>query len=315
MGSQEANSSTGSISGAAARSILWACCSQGVSKLTSLAMMVALARLLAPADFGLMAFALAFIMYLEMVGDLGTSAALVYWPTRQEEAARVAFFISVAMGWVWFAVTIVLAPYVATFFHTPESATILRVLAWTFPIRALGATQDALCQKRLRFGQRLIPELTQAGMKAAVAIGLALAGFGVWSLVWGQLVGVVAWTAMLWTFVGWRPGAGWPGFARCRYGAGVIAIQVTAAVLCRPMLSAGHMAGATALGSISSPPRFRGPARAARARGGRGNVPGVRALHPRQRTHLERTWRPCATARSSPGRSWPRSSSSRRHCQ
>jgi lipopolysaccharide exporter len=248
----DSNSSIGSISRAAARSIVWACCSVGAAKLLTLAMMMALARLLTPADFGLMAFALVFMMYLEMVGDLGTSAALVYWPTREEEAARVSFFISVAMGWVWFAVTIALAPYVATFFHTPHSATILRVLAWSFPIKAFGATQDALCQKRLRFGQRLIPELAQAGLKAAVAIGLALAGFGVWSLVWGQLVGVAAWTAMLWVFVGWRPGTSvsW-GLARpmLRYGLGVIAIHVTAAVLYQvDLVIVGRVAGAATLG-------------------------------------------------------------------
>ena len=237
---------------AAARSIVWTCCSLGGAKLLSLAMMMALARLLTPADFGLAAFAFVFITYLEMLGDLGTGAALVYWPTREQEAARVSFFISVATGWLWFAVTIALAPYVATFFHTPHSETILRVLAWSFPIKALGATQDALCQKRLRLGQRLIPELLQAGTKAAVAIGLALAGFGVWSLVWGQLVGLAAWTAMLWIFVGWRPGASvsWDLVRpMLRYGAGVIAIQVMAAVLYQAdVVIVGRMAGAAALG-------------------------------------------------------------------
>lgn len=248
----DSNVPNGSISRAAARSLVWAGCGVGLAKLLTFAMTMGLARLLAPADFGLMAFALAFMMYLEMVGDLGTGAALVYWPTGEEEAARVSFFISVGMGWVWFAVTIALAPYVATFFHTPHSATILRVLAWSFPIKALGATQDALCQKRLRFGQRLIPELTQAGMKAAVAIGLAVAGFGVWSLVWGQLVGLAAWTATLWMFVGWRPGPGasWNLIRpMLRYGAGVIAIQVTAAVLYQvDIVIVGRMAGAAALG-------------------------------------------------------------------
>ena len=82
MRSQDSDPSIGSISRAAARSLVWACCSLGAAKLLTLAMMMALARLLMPADFGLMAFALVFMMYLEMVGDLGTSAALVVLGTR-----------------------------------------------------------------------------------------------------------------------------------------------------------------------------------------------------------------------------------------
>ncbi len=240
------------VARSAARSVVWACCSFGTGKLLALATMMVLARLLTPTDFGLMAFALVYIMYLETLGDLGTSAALVYWPAREHDAARVSFLITVVTGWIWFAITLLIAPQVAAFFHNPESEAILRALAWSFPIKALGATQDALCQKRLRFGRRLVPEVALSGVKAVVAITLALKGFGVWSLVWGQLAGVATWTIALWTVVGWRPDARVPWdlvWPMLRYGGGVVAVNALAALLHHiDLVIVGRIAGAAALG-------------------------------------------------------------------
>ena len=61
--------------------------------------------------------------------------------------------------------------------------------------------------KGTRFGRRLAPELGLSLVKATVAIALAFAGYGVWSLVWGQLAGVATWTLASWLVVGWRPRA------------------------------------------------------------------------------------------------------------
>jgi PST family polysaccharide transporter len=211
-----------------------------------------LARLLAPAEFGLFAFALVYIVYLETLGDLGTGAALVYWPDRTRDVAQVTFALNLLTGIAWFLLTWVLAPAIAAFFHSPEGAPILRALAATFPLKALGNTHDALCKKDLRFRARLLPEVGLAAVKAAVTIALALAGVGVWSLVYGYVVATGARAALLWVVVPWRPAWRWPADLLrpvLRYGGWIVVVNVIAVVVHHvDFVVVGRMLGLTALG-------------------------------------------------------------------
>ena len=234
------------------RAVGWVLVATAAARILTFAALAALARLLAPADFGLLAFALVYITYVETVGDLGTGMALIYWPARREEAAQVAFVLNLAMGLFWLALTLLAAPGVAGFFGNAAGADVLRALAWTFPLKALGNTHDALCQKDLRFKARLAPELAQAATKAVVSVAAAVGGFGVWSLVWGQLAGTAAWTALQWRVVPWRPRAAWPGgliAPMLAYGRGIVAVNMLAAVVHHAdLIVVGRALGATALG-------------------------------------------------------------------
>lgn len=232
--------------------IAWAFAASALARLAWLAALAVLARLLAPEQFGLFAFGLVFIAYVETVGDLGVGTALIHWPERRDEAARVTFRFNLATGLFWFAVAQLAAPWVAAFFHHPEGEPVIRWLAVGFLLRAAGNTHDALCQKEMRFRARLLPEAALALGKGAVAVGLALAGFGVWSLVWGQLAGLLLQTAALWWVVPWRPGGVWPRqlvAPMLRYGRGIVAVNVLAAVVHHAdLVVVGRMLGATALG-------------------------------------------------------------------
>ncbi|HVS14500.1 MAG TPA: lipopolysaccharide biosynthesis protein [Thermoanaerobaculia bacterium] len=236
----------------AAWGVLWAFFGTAAGKLVWLAATVVLARLLAPRDFGLFAFGLVFLAYVETIGDLGTGAALVYWPRRTAEVAQVTFAANLAMGVGWFLLAQLAAPAVATFFGNPEGEAILRLLAVSFLLRALGNTHDALCQKELRFKARLVPELALGIGKAILAVVLAAAGFGVWSLVWGQLLGLALWTAGLWAVVPWRPGLHLPRelvAPMFRYGRGIVAVKALSAVIHHAdLVVVGRMLGVTALG-------------------------------------------------------------------
>ena len=234
-------------------SVVWAFAGTAASRLLWLGALAILARILAPRDFGLLAFALVYITYVETVADLGTGSALIFWPERREEAAQVTFVSNALAGLGWCAVTLLAAPWIADFFNSPEGVPILRALALSFPLKFLGTTHDAICQKDMRFRTRLIPEVVMAAGKAGVAVSLALAGFGVWSLVWGQLAGLAAWTAALWLVVPWRPKWRWPSSDLARpmlaYGRGIVAVNVLAAVTHHAdLVIVGRMLGARILG-------------------------------------------------------------------
>jgi len=231
---------------------IWAMISAVSGKALSFIALLVLARLLAPAEFGLFALALVYLTYLDTVGDLGTGAALMYWPDRRNDAAQLTFLVNVGMGAVLTAVTLLAAPAMAAFFREPQAEPVLRALAWSFVLKGLGNTHDALCKKDLRFKARLVPDLGLAGVKAAIAVVLALSGFGVWSLVWGQLGGLAVWALLLWLVVPWRPALRWPrDLLRPVFGYSgkIIVVNVIAAVTHHAdAVVIGRMLGATALG-------------------------------------------------------------------
>jgi PST family polysaccharide transporter len=235
-----------------ARAAVWAFVSTAGTKAITLVGLALLARLLAPREFGLLAFAMTYIAAAETIGDLGSGMALVYWPDRRDDAAQVTFLINAVSGLFWCVVTLLLAPFVANFFQSPAGTPIVRLLAISFILKFLGNTHDALAQKDLAFRKRLLPDLGLAGIKAGVALVLALQGYGAYSLAWGHIAGTGIRTLLLWIAIPWRPTLRIPYDLfrpMLRYGRGIISVNVLSVISHHADLAiVGRMLGVTALG-------------------------------------------------------------------
>jgi PST family polysaccharide transporter len=234
------------------RAAAWGFAGAMGKRVLTLAGVMLLARVLPPRDFGLLGFAMVYLTFVEVIGDFGAGAALVYWPTRREDAAQTSFIVNVIAGVFWTLVSFALAPYIARFFHEPAGTLVLRALCITTLIKCLGNTHDALAQKDLRFRERSIPELALTGIKAVVSLVFALLGYGVWSLVFGQVAGIVSWTLLLWVVVPWRPTWSVPAdlfTPMLRYGGSIVAVQVLGAFMFYlDSVAVGRYLGAHALG-------------------------------------------------------------------
>ncbi len=235
------------------RGTAWAYASHIGGQAVILASTALLARILSPAQFGLVALALVFVTLLDTVSDLGLSPALVI-STEEElrERANTVFALTVLLGGVLSALTAAIAPLAALFFDQPELVPLLAVLGLNFLIRSFGATHYAVAQRRIDFRSRTAAELTGVVVRGGTGITLALAGFGAWSLVLGYLAGTVAVTATLWSLVPWRP-SGRPRRARVpamlRFGTTLTAVDVLAAVISQvDYVFVGRVLGTQALG-------------------------------------------------------------------
>ena len=184
----------------------WAYGSYVAGRLLVLGATAVLARLLAPADFGLVALALTFLALFEAASDLGLSQALIVADEKElDERAETVFATSVALGAGLALLTAALGPAAAAFFDEGELVALLPVLGLNFLLRSLGTTHFALAQKRLDFRSRTIAELADAVLRGLASIAFALAGLGAWSLVLGYLVGSLTLSVALWLLVPWRP--------------------------------------------------------------------------------------------------------------
>lgn len=188
-----------------AHGALWNYGAFASSKALTLVATAILARLLTPAEFGVVGFATVAITYLSVAQDLGLAGALIYQREKVDRAAHVVFSLNLVLGVLLFVVGYLTAPLTAQFFDEPEVASLMRVLSLTFLIAPLGSVHLILLQKELDFRRKMFPDVGGALAKGVASVALAVTGFGVWALVLGHVAGVVVTVLMSWVVVKWRP--------------------------------------------------------------------------------------------------------------
>lgn len=191
----------------------WQSISYVGGKLLVLVSTAILARLLTPSDFGLVALALVFVTYAEVVADFGVAQALIYLPSRRSYADA-AVVLSAAWSVTLVVVALLAAPAVASFFGRPDVTPIFRVLSLSLLLNGIGQVPDALLRRDLKFRTQIAGNLARAAVQGIASVALAVAGMGAWAIVLGQLAGEAAWALTLWVLVDYRPRRGFHRLVR-----------------------------------------------------------------------------------------------------
>jgi PST family polysaccharide transporter/lipopolysaccharide exporter len=187
------------------RGSAWLALSFGGSQIVSLVVTAIVARFVAPSAFGLVALASVAIVVLTTLQESGLDLAIIHRRTDVERAAGTAFVFNAVAAVVLYAAAFAISPWVAHVFSQPRLTDVLRVLALVLILRGLGLAPGAMIERDLVFASRAKGELGGAIVQAIVAIPLAVYGFGVWSLVAGQLAGQAVQTVTFWVVTPLRP--------------------------------------------------------------------------------------------------------------
>ena len=201
MGSSQASDSVPSQEAAVHQGIKWLGFSLGISRILRLVTTVILVRLLAKSDFGVIALANGAILAMSAFREVGFSQALIHRKCSDAEDERLTadtvFWILVVTNTLLFGVGFALTPWIAGWFEEGFASLVpvLRAMLVLFVIEGLMITPLALLQKKLKFRDISILEMKATFTYAGTAVGCALLGLGVWSLVIGQVVsrGLQAW--------------------------------------------------------------------------------------------------------------------------
>jgi lipopolysaccharide exporter len=170
------------------RGLSWVYGASAIGAFTQLLYTAIMGRLLAPEDFGLLAMALVFQRFGTYFARLGVGQALIQKAKLTDLDIRVGFTSSMLLGGGFGALVLFAAPLAGALFDTDAVVPVVRVLALTFLIGGFGRVSSSLLRRELRFRALAILEfLTFVVSYLGIGIGLALAGFGVWSLVAVQL--------------------------------------------------------------------------------------------------------------------------------
>jgi polysaccharide transporter, PST family len=193
------------VSRSAVRGVAWLGIERVVDQFLAFAVFVVLGRLLDPHDFGVMAAATVVVFFLRVLVNTGFARALVQRGELTEEHVDAAFWMSLATGVLLAILTILSAPLLSDLFDEPDLAPVVRALSVVFVLAGLEGTQSALADRRMAFGVQATRRFIASIVSAAVGLGLAFGGAGVWALV-GQLIALEATLVVaLWSLTQWRP--------------------------------------------------------------------------------------------------------------
>ncbi|MBC8204019.1 MAG: lipopolysaccharide biosynthesis protein [FCB group bacterium] len=158
-----------------------------------------LAKLLAPEVFGIIAAANVIIAAMEIFSDFGINRALIQYQGDLRRASNVTLTLRLTQGVILFIIAAASAGEIAYFYQTPALRLIIIVLGFNFIISAAGTVPMTLLSRDLRFKRQLLPQAVPAALQMITAVSMAVAGFGVWSIVAGMVVMNTSKTILYWS--------------------------------------------------------------------------------------------------------------------
>lgn len=167
--------------------------------------MIIMARLLTPKDYGLVGMVAIFISVAQSLVDSGFSQALIRKQNRTETDNSTVFYFNIVVGALLYSILFAIAPWVADFYDSPELTALMRVVCLSVVFNSLVVVQRALLTVNIDFKTQAKASLTAAIVSGVVGIGMAYSGFSYWSIVAQQLVNLGLNTLLLWIFARWRP--------------------------------------------------------------------------------------------------------------
>lgn len=165
---------------------------------------IALARLLTPDQFGLVAIVTAFTGFALLFTDLGLGSAIIHSDRVTDELVSTAFWLNALTGVLLTGLLCGLAYPIALFFGYPELTGLLILASFTFTLSA-GTVGLALLERSMRFKIVVGVEVVATFFGFAVSVACAAAGLGASSMIWGVLVQTTITTVLFWRASRWRP--------------------------------------------------------------------------------------------------------------
>ena len=148
---------------------------------------IILARLLLPEHFGLIGMILVFIALSNSLVDSGFTQALIRERHASQTDYSTVFYFNLFISVLIYVVLFVSAPAISRFFDEPQLVALLRVLSVGIVINAFSVIPKAMFAKEVNFKVQAKINLSSSILSGLIAVGLAVAGYGVWSLVLRQL--------------------------------------------------------------------------------------------------------------------------------
>ena len=167
--------------------------------------MIFMARILTPADYGIVGMVTIFIAISQSLIDSGFSQALIRKQDRTQADNSTVFFFNIGVGLILYFILFFCAHPIARFYNEPILISVTRIVSLSLPLTSLAVVQRAILTINLDFKTQAKASLAGALATGAVGLSMAYTGWGVWALVWAQVAGTFINVMILWWVAHWRP--------------------------------------------------------------------------------------------------------------
>lgn len=195
---------------------LWVISSKLAAKLVDFVSLLVLARLLGPADFGLVAIAMTAIFIVEAIFELPLSSALIRLADLTDDMFRTAFTLGLLRGASVGLVLVLLSWPIAALYRDPRLAELVCVLALAPMMRGLISPRMVIYARKLDFRPEVAMEVAGKAVAAAVAMTIAVSTGSYWAIAASTVLSPVVMMIVSYCLAPMRPGLTlrqWPIFS------------------------------------------------------------------------------------------------------
>ncbi|MDT9598893.1 lipopolysaccharide biosynthesis protein [Sphingosinicella rhizophila] len=183
----------------------WSAADISIRLVLNFAVSVILARILAPADFGIVAIVTFFTSLSAVFIEGGMTAAVVQRQDTSREEESAVFWWNLFASILLAAALVALGPAIAVFYGHPVIGPLMYVAGAQLVFSALGAVPSALLTRELKFDRLTKVGITSSLCGGAVGLAAAFSGAGIWALALQTAAAALVNSAMLWMMSDWRP--------------------------------------------------------------------------------------------------------------
>ena len=184
---------------------IWRLLERGGTYVMNFIVSIVLARLLEPSLYGSIALVTAITAILQVFVDSGMANSLIQKKDTDDLDYSSVFYFNLVFCLVLYLGLFLAAPLIGRIYHDASLVPVVRVLGMTIVVSGIKNVQQAYVAKTMQFRRFFFATLGGTIFSAVVGITLAYLGYGVWALVFQQLLNVTVNTVILWLTVGWKP--------------------------------------------------------------------------------------------------------------
>jgi O-antigen/teichoic acid export membrane protein len=195
---------SGDLGASVQRAVIWRSGSQIFAQVVAWASTLLVIRILDPSDYGLFAMTQVVIVFLNFLNGYGFAGSLIREAELTDEKIRQAFGVLLLVNAALALLQVSLAPIAADYYRQPEVGHLLQVQATIFLATPFIAIPEVLLMRAMDFRKQAVVNIAATLVSASVALGCALAGLGVWTLVFAPIALFWARAIGLQTLIRWR---------------------------------------------------------------------------------------------------------------
>jgi len=188
-----------------AKGLFWGGLSNGVQQLLNLFFGIFLARLLTPADYGMVGMLTIFSLIAGSIQESGFISALVNKKDIRHEDYNAVFWFSTLTSICIYTILFICAPFIANFYHQPELIPLARYSFIGFVISSWGTAHVAYMYKNLMVKQRAIACIIGLSISGMIGITLAYYGYSYWGIATQSIAYIIVVNCCYWFFSPWKP--------------------------------------------------------------------------------------------------------------